>query len=233
MQIYELNGIGNRERIAISAITLEVYDRFLFMNPDDGPNPAPTARHAAADKWPGLQVFAERGHDKRVKPYFQDAIGPGFSLPGCEVAVSEHARGVLAPILGDHVRFLPLDVVGAPCKYWAFYVTQYYYGELDETLTVFKPPYNSAPDRRKMLRAAAFNPSEQLDKLYVFRVPGAVDYVVPDNTYATQKFFDLVTEHRLGGFNFMKIYYKGFKLSPSEEPVFTSIGPEYQPNWAS
>lgn len=232
MEIYQFFAIGDRERIAISGTTLEVCDRFLFMNPDDGPDPAPTARHAAADKWPGLQVFAERGHDKRIKSYFQDAIGPGFTLPGCDVAVSEHAREVLAPILGDHVRFLPLDVVGAPCKYWAFYVTQYYYGELDEDLTVFKPPYNSAPDRRKMLRAAAFKPSERLDELYVFRVPGTVDYVVPDITYATQRFFDLVKEHQLGGFNFMRIHYKGFKADPSEGPSFRSSGPEYLPDWA-
>lgn len=232
MEIYNLYGIGDRERIAISGITLESRDRLLFMNPDDGPNPLPTARHAAADKWPGLQVFTERGHDKRVKSYFQDAIGPGFSLPGCDVAVSDHARDVLAPILGDHVRFLPLDVVGAPCKYWGFYVTKYYYGALDETLTVFSPPYSSAPDRRKMLRAAAFKPSKELDELFVFRVPGTVDYVVPDITYATQKFCSLVTELRLGGFNFLRIYYKGFKLGPSEKPVLTSSGPQYQPSWA-
>jgi len=227
MKIYQLSGIGDRERIAISGITLETCDQLVFMNPDDGPNPLLTARHAAADKWPGLQVFAERGHDKRVKSYFQDAIGPGFSLPGCDVAVSEHAREVLAPILGDHVRFLPLDIVGAPCKYWAFYVTKYYYGALDETLTVFSPPYSSAPDRRKMLRAAAFKSSKELEELFVFRVPGTVAYVVPDITYATQNFFDLVAEHRLGGFNFLKIYYKGFKLGASEEPVLTSTGPEY------
>lgn len=232
MEIYQMYAIGDRERIAISGITLEIRDQFLFMNPDDGPNPPANARIVAAEKWPGLQVFAERGHDKRIKSYFQDAIGPGFALHGCDVAVSEHAREVLAPILGDYVRFLPLDVVGAPSKYWAFYVTHYYFGELDEELSVFKPPYSSAPDRRKMLRAAAFKPSKKLDDLYVFRLPGTVDYVVPDVTYATQKFYDLVTKHNLGGFNFMRIYYKGFKADPSEGPSLVSTGPKYLPDWA-
>ncbi len=227
MDIYTISAIGDQERIAISGITLEVRDELLFMNPDRMRNPPSDARLRAAEKWPGLQVFAERGHDKRIKSYFQDAIGPGFSFDGCEIAVSEHAREVLAPILGDQVRFLSLDIVGAPCKYWAFYATQYYYGELDEELSVFVPPYGSAPDRRKMLRAPAFKADQSLSDLYVFRLPGTMDYVVPDNTYATQKFFDLLKEHELGGFNFNRIYYKGFKANPAEGRSLVSAGPKY------
>lgn len=82
-----------------------------------------------------------------------------------------------------------------------------------------------------MLRAPAFKPSNTLDELYVFRLPGTLDYVVPDSIYATQKFYELIRKHNLGGFNFVNIYYKGVKVDPVEGPMSVSDGPKYLPNW--
>jgi hypothetical protein len=229
--IFELSGIGDQERIAISDIALETRELLEYLNPDDGPNPAVGARHLAASKWEKLKLTVKAGHDKRVKPYFQDAIGPGFMLPGCSLAVGESAKQILEPYLGDKVRFLSLDVVGSPCPYWAFYATEYYSGELDMDQSIFRPPYSSASDRRQMLRAAAFPSSKELDEMYVFRVPGTAEYVVPDITYATKKFLELVVKLNLGGFTFSRIHFRGFKARSEDNPVYVSPGPKYFPNW--
>ncbi|MFZ6638970.1 hypothetical protein ACO0LL_04470 [Undibacterium sp. TC4M20W] len=227
MKVYELSSVGKASKIGIHGITLETREQLKFMNPDDGPNPAPTARQVAADQWPGLQVVAKREHDKKAKPYFLDVVGPGFVVPGCEIAVSDHARKILEPILEEQVRFLSLDIVGAPCQYWALYVTQYYFGELDQELSRFDEPYSSAKDRRKMLRAPAFKQSAILDDLYIFRLPGTLDYVVSDCSYATEKFYELAKLHNLGGFSFLNIYYKGFKADPLVGPVLVTSGTKY------
>lgn len=229
MEIFKLSGTGEEKNgLAVNGITLDmVYGPLAFMDPDDAPHPSPLARVEAAKHWPGLQVVAEPGEEKRLKTYLQDAIGPGFSFPGCDLAVSDHAREVLEPVLGDQAMFLNLDVVGAPFRYWAFYATQYY-DDLDEDLCVLAPPYDSAPDRRMMMRHAGFKQTERLDHLYVFRVPGTERYTPPYNvTFATQRFLDLVVKHQLGGFTFSKNYHKGFKLPPGDKSVFVSPGPKY------
>jgi hypothetical protein len=228
MEIYELSGSGeNTNGLAITGITLKLaHGPLAFMNPDKAPNPSPSARVEAASHWTGLRVVAEQAKVKR-KPYLRDAIGPGFSFPGCSLAVSDHAKEILEPILGDQVIFLDLDVVHAPFKYWGFYATQYY-DDLDEDLCVLEEPYDSAPDRRMMMRQVGFKQTERLEALYVFRVPGTERYTPPPNvTFATQKFLDLVVEHNLGGFSFLKNYHKGFRLPPGEKPVLHPPGPKY------
>lgn len=104
MDIYEISGSGNEESFGFTIIS-EVRDELKFMNPDRVQNPSSDARLLAAKRWPGLQVVAERGSNRGVKPYFYDAIGAGtgFSFDSCDMAVSEHAKEVLAPILGDQV----------------------------------------------------------------------------------------------------------------------------------
>lgn len=228
MEIFQLSGTGEKNGLAVNGITLDmVYGPLAFMNPDESVNPPPSARVEVAKRWPGLRVVAEPGEEKRLKVYLQDAIGPGFSFPGCDLAVTDHAREVLEPVLGDQVLFLDLDVVGAPLKYWAFYATTYY-EMIDEDLCVITPPYESASDRRPMVRQVGFRQTEQLEELYAFRVPSTAVYRVPYNvTFATQRLLDLVVKHNLGGFTFSRNYHKGFKLPPGEKSVFVSPGPKY------
>jgi hypothetical protein len=228
MEIYHLTGDGEKNGLAITGITLDmVIGSLAFMNPDSTLNPSLTARFDAAKKWNGLQVVAEHGLEKRLKAYLQDAIGPGFSFPGCQLAVSNHAREILEPILKDQVLFLELNVIGAPFKYWALYPTQYY-SDLDASLCALEPPYDSSTDRRPMMRKVGFKQTERLEQLYVFRVPSTPEYFVfSDATYATQNFLDLVIKHQLGGFTFSKNFQKGFRLAPGEKQVFVSPGPQY------
>jgi hypothetical protein len=228
MEVLKISGSGDKNGLAITGITLDMcLGPLAFMNPDDAPNPPLAARRDAAKKWPGVRVVAEHGQENRLKTYLQDAIGPGFSFPGCDLAVSDRAREILEPILGSQVAFLDLDVVNAGRKYWAFYPTQYY-SNLDPELCELSPPYPSAADRRPMMRKVGFVQSEELEQLYVFRVPSTAAYsVFAPGTFATQKFLDLVVKHQLGGFTFSKNFHKGFRLSPGEQQVIVSNGPKY------
>jgi hypothetical protein len=210
---------------------LELAEKLKFMNPDQECNHPPDARRIAATKWPGLRVLSKRSPDKRVKPYFRDVIGAGFYVPGCTLCVSDRARIILEPILGDSVQFLSLDVVGAPSTYWVMYPTQYYYGALDHERIIARASYNPL-DSRKTIYNAAFMPSDVLNALYVFRLPSSAEYRCLDFTFATQKFMDVVNQHKLSGFGFLKLFYKGYKLPPSESVVYVSPGPKVLPDWA-
>jgi hypothetical protein len=231
MDIFHLSGTGNSQSLELSMC--ENLDRspFEYLNPDLDVAPASIARVHAAARWTGLTIESKQAIGVRGKPYFEDATGPGFSLPGCTLCVSDRARNLLAPALRTQAIFLPIDIRGAPTQYWILYVTAFY-GAIDTQRSYLRDAPSYVKDRRKELRTPVFLDSPELQSLYVFRVPGTATYVpFALGDFATQRFLDLVNEQGLGGFGFIRLRAKGEPLRPAESPVIVSKGPIYLPKW--
>lgn len=231
MEIFDVSGIGSSKGLAISMGDDFLPSNYYFLDPDIEPNPLPSARFDAAKKWQSLRIQSMPAVGRRAKPYFEDATGPGFYLPGCSFAVNDYARAKLEPILGDQVIFLPLEIAGAPCNYWVFYVT-HYYGGVDLERSRFRAAQSYSEDKRKELRDVIFLDSPKLRELFVFRVPGTAEYFpFALGDFATRQFFDLVHDLKLGGFHFVKVIGKGEIIDPTVPPVLVSKGAKYVPDW--
>jgi hypothetical protein len=208
------------------------YEDHWYLFPDaDLVAPDPGARRNAAAKWAGMTVFASQDKSSRSKAFFEDAIGPGFSLPGCTLCVSETARRVLEPAVGDQAAFLPIEVVGAPMPYWILYVTRFYDG-VDLRKSRLKVPSTAIADRRQELRDPVFLNSRQLEELYLFRVTGTHEFTpFALGDFATQRFLDLVVTQKLGGFSFLPV--RAADPVPFDETkMIVTAGTRYQPAWA-
>lgn len=229
MQVFSV-GAESARGLDISTINLTEYERHWYLLPDTSLTaPDHEARVMAANAWKPLRLKAAQSEDFKSKAYFQDALD--LSLPGCCTCVSENARTKLEPSLGDQVKFLPIDLKGAPMPYWALYATRFY-SKVDLSRSRIREPAAYISDRRLELREPYFLDSSELDELFIFRVAGAPEYVpFALGDYVTQRFVDLVTAHSLGGFSFMRLLPHGEVLPPGEARIQISRGPKYKPAW--
>lgn len=231
MDTLHLSGVGSSKGLVISMAEALHNPAYAFLYPDVAGQSQPADRSRAAARWNGLTIAPLRASDPKATAFFEDATGPGFSLPGCTLCVSERVRDALGPALEGQAVFLPIEIRGAPEKYWIFYVTNYYTG-IDLHRSVFRDAPSYSQDRRRELRSPVFVETPELKELLVFRVPSSSEFVpFALGDFATQRFKDLVIEAGLSGFSFIRVRGKGELLRPGEPAVFTSKGPKYPPAW--
>lgn len=228
MDIFYLSGTSNSDGLEILMGDALLSPAHLYLNPDtDATPPLQNARAIAAMLWQPLSISWRQAPHIRAKAFFEDATGPGFSLPGCNLCVSDHARIELTPYLKDQATFLPINIRGAPQTYWVLYVTRYY-DKIDLSNSKVRIPSAYISDRRLELREPAFYESEELSQLHVFRVRGTSEYVpFALGDFATEKFRSLVSAIGLGGFSFMRATATARRMAVGEPPVLMSKGKRY------
>lgn len=157
------------------------------------------------DQHPKIAV----GRDKAYTPNGSKAKLADFSSVNYDVypVFSDRARTIVAPILEGLGRWIELDFDEAP--YWLFYITNVV-DALDEgrsQITRF-----SSSQKVLSIDSYAFKPEVAKDQ-WLFTLPQRPG----SNRLVTDRFVELVREHRLTGFLFQKLW------SSDEGPVPAGI----------
>lgn len=157
--------------------------------------------------WTPIPLQAQQTPDGVRADCLCDAIGCGI-VDGWSSLVSESAVVKLSPYIGQDCEFLPVEISGLEQPYYAFYITRII-DALDEERTKFSEPISYFGGKRRIQKEVFLESS--IRDAYVFRLPGWK--YTPDHLfdYATSRFFKLVIEQKVSGFQFFESLVSGAK----------------------
>jgi hypothetical protein len=173
-------------------------------------NPDPMCRWRKAEEWEEMELHPYPGFNyKEGEPfYFNDVINASNSVLGADTIVSDQAKLELAPHIEHECVFLPVNLMGAPQKYWMMYVTH-----VLDCLDIRNSKFSHIRNPPKGIAHYSFN-VEKLEDVYLFRLPGHFDYLEPRD-FATQRFLDLTRKLGIRGFEFWELN------KPGQDPIVT------------
>ena len=154
-------------------------------------------RTCAAITWKPLEISWSVGENQTAPTGWADALGFGKTIRGFETLVSESAREVLTSYIGGECQFLPVEIPGAPMRYFVLYVTRLL-DCLDTKTTRFSGQNPFGP---RLVSVPSFR-SESLNG-FLFRLMGGRGYQL-DYDFATNEFIKLVRGLGLRGFKIQR-----------------------------
>jgi len=154
-------------------------------------------RKCAALTWRTLEILWAVGENQTAPAVWSDALGFGKTIRGFETLVSESAREVLTPYIGGECQFLPVEIPGAPTRYFVLYITRLL-DCLDTRATRFSGQNPFGP---RLVSVPSFK-SESVNG-FLFRLIGGRGYQL-DYDFATDEFIELVRGLGLGGFKIQR-----------------------------
>lgn len=152
----------------------------------------PDARRRAVHAWEPLSLWWLPPDGKEA--FFDDVVGFG-GIRGFETLVSARARDLLLPYVESECAFLPVEISGAPLRYFVLYVTRLV-DCLDKDRSRFGRPAPSLPTPISIPRLREDSVSG-----YLFRLQGGGGYQF-DYDFGTESFVALVRTLGLRGFRF-------------------------------
>lgn len=154
---------------------------------------------------PGFRLRAEPPDDRRYKPRFLDchaiisSVSPDCVIRSFSCVVSDNARRLISEHTNE-VAFVPIDIVGAPSQYFAFWVTNVL-DIVDRKRSVLDE-YPPGAGRFRIVRSA-FKGHDGQVSLAVRQARHNYWFV---RDYVTRAFVDLVRSRKLTGFEFYDPY---------------------------
>lgn len=170
---------------------------------------SPNSRRQKAQEWSEIPLQLYKGFttDKTGQStLFLDAINACNVVQGAEIIVSNSAKNKIEDYVKGECIFLPVNLLGAPQKYWLLYVTN-----ILDCLVIKDSKLHKNRYSPKSVRHYSFD-EKKLENTYLFRLPGHLGYL-EDKDFSTSCFLNLVKNEEIRGFEFW------FCNKPEDDPI--------------
>jgi hypothetical protein len=199
MQAYELRGDLDRVLLQPKSFVNRISKEFFATFNPEVESAIEQIRSVPASL-PSWWIFESLPlSNKRTKLRFSDFVSSSCGYPGTELFVSERAVDLLNPFLSKECAFLPVQIDGAPTRYfypWVLTTTD----AIDRSKSEFKDDVylDWSGQRRSRLMTFEFR-EEKVDGRLLVRLPGAHLSLVSQVTYCTSAFIELVRKLKISG----------------------------------